>query len=132
MKYFSIAIVAMALSGCEAVRAVAPQTTAGFETGGLLGALDGASGAILARCRTLDGTLIRVAVDDVAVATGASDLVGNVRQARMRACERAGQVQAFIDEPFEGDAEEIPILSVGAEGAIGQNTDTNAEKPASE
>ena len=132
MKYISIALVAMSLSGCEAVRTIAPQTTAGFETGGLLGALDGASGAILARCRTLDGSLIRVAVDDVATVTGSSDLVGDVREARKRACERAGRVQAFIDEPFEGEAEEVPILTTTEGGATGQNTPAATDKPASE
>ena len=78
-----------------ALRVVAPQTVAGFETGGVLGALDGASGAILAQCQTLNGSLIRVAIDDIAFETGAGSLVDSVRAARAKACRLAGSIQVI-------------------------------------
>ena len=132
MKYLSIALVALTVSGCDTVRTIAPQTTAGFETGGLLGAIDGASGAILARCKTLDGGLIRVAVDDVATATGETDAVEHVRELRKRACAKAGEIHALVDEPFEGEAQEIPVKSVAGSGATGQNQPAQGEKKTTE
>ncbi len=96
MKHIlAVCLVAVSVSGCEALRVVAPQTVAGFETGGVLGALDGASGAILARCKTLNGSLIRVAIDDIALETGSDPLVERVRVARAKACSLAGGVQVI-------------------------------------
>lgn len=87
------------LGGCEALRTIAPQTVAGFEANGLIGAVDGASGAILATCRTLDGQVIRVAVDGLALETGAGDLVERVRAARHRTCAIAGGVSVLAAAP---------------------------------
>lgn len=87
------------LPACDALRVVAPQTVAGFETGGVLGALDGASGAILSRCRTYDGLVVRVAVDHLAIATGTGSLVDRVRGARQQACRIAGAVNTIADLP---------------------------------
>ncbi|MEM7189363.1 MAG: hypothetical protein AAF439_07110 [Pseudomonadota bacterium] len=109
MKYFAILAAATVLGGCEAARVVAPQTTAGFETGGVLGALDGASGAILAKCKTLDGVSFRVAVDTVGETVGQGDLVDRVRAARKKACATAGRVAAFVDEPTFDETVEEPI-----------------------
>lgn len=113
---FAMIAAAAIVSGCEAARMIAPQTTAGFETGGVLGALDGASGAILAKCRTLDGVEVRVAVDSVAALAGEVsdrvnlDLVDRVRAAREKACLTASQVNAiFADDvavPIEPPAED--------------------------
>lgn len=93
-----VAAAALTLSGCEAVRTIAPQTVAGFESNGLIGAVDGASGAILARCKTLDGSVVRVAVDGLSVSTGTSSLVDRVREARQRACGIASNVNVLVDE----------------------------------
>lgn len=87
------------LPACDSLRALAPQTVAGFETGGVLGALDGASGAILSRCRTFNGLVVRVAVDHLAVSTGTGALVDRVRDARHRACRIAGAVNTVADLP---------------------------------
>lgn len=97
MKMLVTSLLMVALCGCEAARRVAPQTTAGFETGGVLGALDGATGAVLARCRTLDGALIRVAIDDVAALTGSGSTVNSLREARIAACARARAVAFLVD-----------------------------------
>lgn len=64
-----------------------PKTAAGWEAGGVLGAIDGATGAVLVQCRTLDGDEIRLAVDDLA----GEDLAG-VRDWRQRACAKVGAV----------------------------------------
>lgn len=108
MKLLPNILLFFALAGCEAMYRVAPQTSAGFEAGGVLGALDGASGAILARCRTLDGALIRVAIDDVATLTSGTDAVARVREARKAACARAAAV-AFVVDVAEGGVDETPI-----------------------
>ena len=81
------------LAGCEAARTIAPQTTAGFEAGGILGALDGASGALVARCRTLDGGNVRVAIDNVAAFLDQGILLSGIRDVRERACAAAALVQ---------------------------------------
>ena len=101
MKAILPTVIALSLAGCEAARTLAPQTTAGFEAGGLLGALDGASGAILARCRTLDGVEVRVAVDSAALATDQTDTVERIRESRQRACAVAGAVALLGDQPPE-------------------------------
>ena len=95
MKFIAIAAAVLTLAGCEAMRTVAPHTAAGFEAGGVLGALDGASGAILARCRTLDGQIVRVAVNDLALGTGTSGLVDDIRLRRQRACALIGAVHVL-------------------------------------
>ncbi|MEM6663652.1 MAG: hypothetical protein AAF666_15915 [Pseudomonadota bacterium] len=108
MKYIAI-VAAIALSGCEAARTIAPQTTAGFETGGIIGAIDGASGAILAKCQTVDGEIFRVAVDSVADTVGQGELVDRVRAARKKACAKAGRVAAFVEESFGEETVVDPI-----------------------
>lgn len=92
------------LSGCEAMRVIAPQTAAGFQAGGILGALDGATGAVLARCRTLDGLIVRVAVDSLAIETGAGDTAARLRAAREKACRVAANVGTLVDA-----GEEVPL-----------------------
>lgn len=97
MKLVLCVVGALSLTGCAAIKEIAPQTAAGFATGGVLGALDGASGAILARCQTLDGSMVRVAVDNLAVETGQGRLIDRVRGARERACRIASNVSVFVD-----------------------------------
>ena len=96
MKAIAIAV-ALAIGGCEAAETIAPRTTAGFEEGGVVGALGGASGALLATCRTLDGEVAQVAVDGLALATGTADALAAARAARRRACAAAGAVHAISD-----------------------------------
>lgn len=96
MKAIAIAAV-LALAGCETARTVAPHTTAGFEQGGIVGALGGASEAMLVTCQTLDGAPIRVAVDSVALATGNAGTVAGIRAARQTACAAAGAVHVISD-----------------------------------
>lgn len=97
MKAVTIAAAMLALSGCDTVRAIFPHTTAGFEANGIVGAIDGASDALLATCRMLDGQVVRVAVDDVATSTGKGDLLGTIRQRRQQACAVIGAVQLIAD-----------------------------------
>lgn len=94
MKYFLLLAIITSVSACDPFRMIAPRTVAGFESGGLLGALDGASGAILARCETLDGLTIRVALDGVADLAGQSDRLGRARELREAACRGASQVKS--------------------------------------
>ena len=98
MKVIAIAAAVLTLAGCDAVRTVAPQTVAGFEAGGVLGALDGATGAVLARCQTLDGQIVRIAVDDLALGTGTGVLVNDIRVRRQQACAVVGAVQVIAGE----------------------------------
>lgn len=92
MKKWILVAALSGLAGCGLMREIAPNTVAGFESGGVLGALDGASGALLARCRTFDGQIIRVAIDNLAVETGTGSVVEQIRAARQRACTIAGAV----------------------------------------
>lgn len=94
----AIAFAAMlAIGGCEVARTIAPNTTAGFEENGVLGALEGASGALLVTCRTLDGEVVRVAVDGLALATGTTDAITAIRSLRQKACAAAGAVHVISD-----------------------------------
>ena len=97
MKFISMLAVIAALAGCDVLRKVGPQTVAGFEANGILGALDGASGAILAKCDMLDGSTLRVAVDNLGDLTGTGTLVDRVAHARARACRVIGGVQAVAN-----------------------------------
>ncbi len=115
MKVIRIAAAVLTLAGCETIGSFAPQTVAGFEAGGILGAVDGATGAILARCRLLDGQEIRVAVDGLAGRTGLD--VEQIRAERVKACAVAGAVALLGD----GLAAPEDVLVHGqAEGAFPQ------------
>ena len=50
---------ALAIGGCEVARTIAPNTTAGFEEGGVLGALEGVSGALLATYHGVQGMRVQ-------------------------------------------------------------------------
>lgn len=96
MKYVLLSLMIVSTAACEPLRLIAPRTTAGFETGGVLGALDGASGAILARCKTLDGLTIRVALDGIADGVGLSDNLDRARELRQTACQNASRVKSVV------------------------------------
>ncbi|MEM7059698.1 MAG: hypothetical protein AAF557_19100 [Pseudomonadota bacterium] len=98
MKYLLLPLIMLSVSGCDPFRMIAPRTVSGFQSGGILGALDGATGAILARCKTLDGVTVRVAVDGLADLAGQSDRLGQVRDLRETACENASRVNAVLTE----------------------------------
>ncbi|MEM9045750.1 MAG: hypothetical protein AAGC81_13760 [Pseudomonadota bacterium] len=98
MKRSAFLIVAVWLAGCDTLEDIAPQTVAGFESGGILGALDGASGAILARCRGLDGEEFRVAVDTLGAQTGAAQTVEAVRAERQKICATAGAIAVLTSQ----------------------------------
>src|SRR5690625_2855136 len=87
-----------AMGGCEVARMIAPNTTAGCEEGGVLGALEGASGVVLATCHTFDGEVVRIAIDGLADATGTGDAVARIRAARQKACAAAGAIYVISDE----------------------------------
>lgn len=91
-------LIVLALGGCgsESFRQAFPATAAGWEAGGVLGAVDGAAGALLARCRMFDGTEIRVAFDDLAVVTGSEDTLERIRRARHRICAGLGAVEVIV------------------------------------
>ncbi|MEL7469522.1 MAG: hypothetical protein AAFN27_13775 [Pseudomonadota bacterium] len=114
------------LAGCETVNTIAPQTVAGFEANGIIGAIDGASGAIIAKCRTLDGDEIRVSVDLAGDVTGQGALIDRVRAARKHACESAGNVQAFVDTTADGTEELVALDDTSVTG-IAANTDVRTD-----
>lgn len=89
MRSITLLLCAALLGGCATLRTLAPQTVDGFETNGLIGAIDGASGAIQARCRRLDGTVLRVALDDLAHLSDRSDLLADTRRTRRHVCAMA-------------------------------------------
>jgi hypothetical protein len=95
MKFIAIAAGVLALSACETMQVLAPQSVAGYEAGGILGAIDGATGAVLARCRTLDGAEVRVAIDGLSGATGLG--IDAVRAERQKACAVVGAVALVGD-----------------------------------
>ena len=97
MKYVLLSLMMISTAACEPLRLIAPRTTAGFEAGGLLGALDGASGAILARCKTLDGLTIRVALDGIADRAGQSGSLDRARDLRQAACRNASRVKTAVE-----------------------------------
>lgn len=104
MKHPLILIVAMALTGCEFARVVAPQTTSGFEANGIIGALDGASGAIIAKCERIDGIQIRMAIDETSelaqevTGLNVTDAKDKIRARREALCQSAGKVAAVFVE----------------------------------
>jgi hypothetical protein len=114
MKIIRIAAAVLTLAGCQSIGSFAPQTVAGFEAGGILGAIDGATGAILARCRTLDGHEVRIAIDGLAGSTGVD--VGQLRAERAKACAVAGAVAILGD----GIAPTGATVHGQAEGVLGQ------------
>lgn len=96
MKYLLIPLILFSVSACEQLREIAPRTTAGFEAGGILGAIDGASGAVLARCKTLDGMTIRVALDGIADHVGGADDLTRARELRQAACQNAARIKEAV------------------------------------
>ena len=112
----AIAFAAMlAIGGCEVARTIAPNTTAGFEENGVIGALEGASGALLVTCRTLDGEVVRVAVDGLALTTGTTDAITAIRAARRKACAAAGTIH-IISDSLDGQPT-VTTVHRSAEGA---------------
>lgn len=97
MKVLMTCALALVVGGCGTMRTLAPNTVAGFEAGGVLGALDGATGAIVARCQAADGTIMRVAIDNVALATNTDDLIAQIRARRTAACETVKAVRLIVD-----------------------------------
>ncbi|MEM9737392.1 MAG: hypothetical protein AAF908_12435 [Pseudomonadota bacterium] len=95
MLRMTMMVLVLALSACATLESVAPRTVAGFRTGGILGALDGATGAILARCRRYDGTEFRIALETLAVETGAGDNLVRLREKRLSACRAAGAISVL-------------------------------------
>ncbi|MEM1382162.1 MAG: hypothetical protein AAF713_01390 [Pseudomonadota bacterium] len=115
-----IAAVGLCLAGCGAIKATFPNTYAGYEAGGVLGALDGMTGSILARCQAVDGTEIRVAIDGVALAAGQEDPVERIRAARMRACQTAGAVHVLVDA-LDGAVERRRVVPFDRAGAAAKH-----------
>jgi hypothetical protein len=107
LKAIAFAVM-LAIGGCEVARTIAPNTTAGFEENGIIGALEGASGALLVTCRTLDGEVVRVAVDGLALTTGTTDAITAIRAARQKACTAAGAIHVISDS-LDG---ERPVATV--------------------
>lgn len=106
----ALAGVALGAAGCArapdgsidwaaSTRQAAPRTTAGWDSGGLVGAIDGAAGAIVVICQTLDGEQVRVLVDTVAALAGREATVDNIRSVREGACLAAGLVDASLAAP---------------------------------
>ena len=96
MKYLILPLIILSVSACDPFRMIAPRTVAGFESGGVLGALDGATGAILAKCETLDGVTVRVAVDGIADLTEQTDNLEDIRDLRQEACNHASLVKGLV------------------------------------
>lgn len=92
MNPFAVFSLVILLGGCATVRSVAPHTANGFEANGLLGAIDGAAGAVQARCRTLDGTRVRLAIDGLSDLSGTAGLLEDTRESRRRICALASLI----------------------------------------
>lgn len=95
------AAVCGALGGCEPLRTVAPNTVAGFEAGGFLGAADGATGAIVMRCEKLDG--VRVSVDQLGEEFGAEIALERARKLRQGVCGAAEAINRPSGDLGAGD-----------------------------
>ncbi len=106
----ALAAALLVLAGCArdpdgsidwrgSVKQALPRTTAGYEQGGVIGALDGAAGAMVVICQTLDGEEIRVLVDTAAALAGRQATVENIRSVRQSACQLAGLVDASVAAP---------------------------------
>lgn len=83
----------LALPACHAggfIDRIAPQTAAGFRANGIVGGLDGLSGAVIALCERADGERFRVAVDALASEIGTVSSVEAIREKRAKACAVAG------------------------------------------
>ena len=63
-----------------------PNTVAGFEQGGILGAVDGAAGAVTVQCARLDEPEVRAAFDALAAATDQTAVLAGIRAVRAKGC----------------------------------------------
>lgn len=102
MRAIIMAAALLVLPGCETVRTLAPQTAAGFEANGVIGAVDGASGAIVARCLSPEGVRYRVALDVLAEEVGLALPLAEVRKRQDKACRVAGAVRDLGAPPLLG------------------------------
>ena len=73
-----------------------PRTAAGWESGGITGAIGGAAEGVLVGCRTLDGAT--VLVDATAQLAGVTTTVEAIRAARQSACLAAGLLAPLAPE----------------------------------
>lgn len=97
-KFLSTFFVVTTLFVVSACSTLTPQTYAGWQAGGLPGALNALSGAIVAKCKTLDGREFTINVDNLANAVGAVDSLEEVREKRKRACVAANAVLILSTE----------------------------------
>ena len=72
----------LSTGGCAQLKQAFPQTVAGWEANGFVGAVDGATGAIIAICEKLDGERFRVAIDNAAERFGVETTLEKVREIR--------------------------------------------------
>ncbi|MEM9058925.1 MAG: hypothetical protein AAGD13_00560 [Pseudomonadota bacterium] len=82
-----VSVAAIALSGCEALRKVAPTTVAAYENGGVVSAVDVLTDQIELKCAGIDGAAITI--DVTAEAFNAADTVEKARAVRSGFCARA-------------------------------------------
>ena len=76
---------------------IAPNTVAGFNDNGIIGAFDGATGAIMARCKLVDGTEVRIAAEEFADEINALVALGKLRSAREKICSTVADARALGD-----------------------------------
>ena len=89
MKRLLLALPLLALAGCAEYF---PMTHAGFQANGIVGAVDGFTGGVVALCETADGEQFTVASNALADEFGASNTVDSIREFRQGLCAKAGAV----------------------------------------
>lgn len=114
-------VAALTLAGCATVppwvEKAFPRAAAGYEAGGVLGAIDGATGTILVICRKLDGETFTASVDYAAEVFTVEDEVAYVRNIRKKICEGVGAIAVLVEaataKPVANPDGSISIVTEG-------------------
>ena len=86
MKHVLAFAGAALLGGCASLATLAPETTAGFQEDGVLGAVEGASGVVRRGCGVIAAPELQIAIDALGAVTGSGSIVAPVRAVRRQVC----------------------------------------------
>ena len=95
MKYtLSVSLASiLLLTACgETTEKYFPRTTAGLESGGIVGAVEGFTGGVAVICQNLDGEEFMAAVNSAAEAFGVMEQTETARELRQGVCDKAAAV----------------------------------------
>lgn len=95
MKPVLALAVMMALTGCDFSRNSGPQVIESLNTETLASGISTASQAVIARCETLDGIVVRLAVDSLSRISGTTRHIDRLRRERREVCAEAERLRGL-------------------------------------